>query len=374
MGRFDRQQLIESWDQETLRQKHVLVVGAGTTGNEVIKNLALLGVGRLTVVDFDLVEEVNLSRCVLFRPEDVGQPKALVASSRARDLYPQLEARGILGDVVHDIGLLDYLEFACVVLTVDNLEARMWVNRACWRTRRPLVETGIGGLNGNVFVAVPPTTSCIECMWAATDYSRLAERLSCSREGLVETDRKIAMVITTAAIVAGVACQDVVALLQPRVLSRQPLGGRLTTYYGASTSLAHWGIPPKVNCLGHQDGIPASSPLAEVQRDTSVDAAQSLLRNQLSADVVELTTAHEIVYSLTCNHCFEKVTSDPVFVDRFRRRICPKCQWLSLVPEERSSQLKNGYSFRQLGIPVNDLVRVHYARGSEIEQSWLHVR
>src|SRR5262245_48450748 len=76
--RYARQQLIEWWDQERLRNARVLVAGAGALGNEVSKNLALLGVGHLLLVDADRVEHSNLSRTVLFQDHDVGRSKVAV--------------------------------------------------------------------------------------------------------------------------------------------------------------------------------------------------------------------------------------------------------------------------------------------------------
>ena len=66
-GRFHRQTLIEWWDQERVAAARFLVIGAGAIGNEVLKNLALLGAGRVLVYDMDKVERSNLSRAVLFR-------------------------------------------------------------------------------------------------------------------------------------------------------------------------------------------------------------------------------------------------------------------------------------------------------------------
>ncbi len=71
--RYSRLRLISWWRQEKLAAAKVLVVGAGALGNEVIKNLALLGVGTTYVIDLDEVEPSNLSRSVLFRAEDGGK-------------------------------------------------------------------------------------------------------------------------------------------------------------------------------------------------------------------------------------------------------------------------------------------------------------
>ena len=94
-GRFGRFEAIPWWDQSVLRDARVLVVGAGALGNEVIKNLALLGVGHLAVVDMDFVERTNLCRSVLFRQKDEGAAKAAVPKAlRDRVAKPAAKAGG----------------------------------------------------------------------------------------------------------------------------------------------------------------------------------------------------------------------------------------------------------------------------------------
>src|SRR3954471_13616406 len=88
--RYSRLRLIPWWRQEKLASAKVLVVGAGALGNEVLKNLALLGVGTTYVIDLDTVEPSNLSRSVLFRAEDGGRGKAEVAARRACEINPDV--------------------------------------------------------------------------------------------------------------------------------------------------------------------------------------------------------------------------------------------------------------------------------------------
>ena len=68
---FDRAKLISWWSQEVVSNSKILVVGAGATGNETLKNLALLGVGKIFICDMDTVSISNLSRTVLFSADDV---------------------------------------------------------------------------------------------------------------------------------------------------------------------------------------------------------------------------------------------------------------------------------------------------------------
>src|SRR5260221_392619 len=104
-GRFHRFGLISWWDQARLSRAKVLVVGAGALGNEIVKNLELLGIGNILIADLDRVENSNLSRSILYRESDNGDYKAQAAVRAARDVYPDMKAHAFVGNVVYDLGL-----------------------------------------------------------------------------------------------------------------------------------------------------------------------------------------------------------------------------------------------------------------------------
>ena len=87
--RFSRFRLIGWWNQEKLRSARVLVIGAGALGNEILKNMALLGFANIVVVDLDSIEASNLSRSILYRASDVGRRKADVAADAVRNIFPE---------------------------------------------------------------------------------------------------------------------------------------------------------------------------------------------------------------------------------------------------------------------------------------------
>ena len=146
--RYHRQSLITWWDQERLRNASILVVGAGALGNELVKNLVLMGIGRILIVDMDDVENSNLARCVFFRPEDEGRPKAQVLARRAGEMNQETEIIPLVGDVRMTVGLGVFAEVDLVLGGLDNREARLFVNQACWKTGDSVDRRCDRGLDG----------------------------------------------------------------------------------------------------------------------------------------------------------------------------------------------------------------------------------
>src|SRR5258707_1178160 len=106
-ARYHRHSLIDWFSQDAISKTKVAVIGAGAVGNEVIKNLALLGIGEMYVFDLDLIEEHNLTRSVLFRESDIGQAKAAVAAQRAIEMERNVSATPIYGDFWDHLSLSD---------------------------------------------------------------------------------------------------------------------------------------------------------------------------------------------------------------------------------------------------------------------------
>src|SRR5262245_12451976 len=146
--RFSRFRLIGWWDQEKLRSARVLVIGAGALGNEILKNLALLGFANIVVVDLDSIEASNLSRSILYRVADIGRPKAEAAADAVRNVFPEASIHPITANVVHGLGLGMFAWADLVLAGLDNREARLRVNRGGWELREPWSVGGIERING----------------------------------------------------------------------------------------------------------------------------------------------------------------------------------------------------------------------------------
>src|SRR5437763_8115987 len=103
--RFSRFRLIQWWDQRKIAAARILVVGAGALGNEILKNLALLGFRNIVIVDLDKIELSNLSRSVLYRESDVGQYKSEAAAAAVRQLAPDVCVTALHGNITTELGL-----------------------------------------------------------------------------------------------------------------------------------------------------------------------------------------------------------------------------------------------------------------------------
>ncbi len=140
--------------RERARRLAVAVVGAGALGNEVIKNLALLGVGRLAVFDRDRLEASNLTRSVLYCMGDSSRhvaeatPKARLAAIRAKELNPDVQTGWMASDIA-EVGASHWREFDLVFSCLDNARARLDLSRLCLRTDRLLVDGGLGLANSS---------------------------------------------------------------------------------------------------------------------------------------------------------------------------------------------------------------------------------
>ncbi len=203
-GRYARHDLIDWFDQSLVKSLRVIVIGAGAVGNEVIKNLVLLGVGRVDVFDFDTIELSNLTRSVLFREEDVGRSKAEVAAERARALDPAVDVRAFHGNCWDTLSLKDLQMSSALICAVDNYSARISANKLCFALSIDLVNVGIDSRFASVEYfpfSLGDEVPCYECGLPDSVYSRLSRRYSCGwlRKIAAEEKRIPTTILTSSA-------------------------------------------------------------------------------------------------------------------------------------------------------------------------------
>jgi len=354
-GRFHRQGLIDWWDQDRLSRARVLVVGAGALGNEILKNLALVGVGAVLVADMDTIEHSNLARSVLFRDEDVGADKATVAARRVKALYPEMRVQPFVGNVVYDLGAGVFRWADIIVSGLDNREARVAVNRTCLRVGRPWIDGAIERLDGVARIFLPDTGACYECTMNETDWKMLAARRSCALLSREEMEAgRTPTTATTASIVAGFECQEMLKYLHGLPVE----GGTGIAFNGQVNDVFAVSYAPLEDCPAHETideivSLPGSS--------DQVSLAELLgrARTDLGPDAV-LEFSREILLALECASCGER---EPVFrslgtsaEDEAR---CPRCG------EERFPHLIHGTDGTEaflersplaIGLPPYDII------------------
>ncbi|KAK1441722.1 SUMO-activating enzyme subunit Uba2 [Babesia gibsoni] len=150
-------------DYESLvREASVLLVGAGGIGCEVIKNLVLCGLRKLTIVDIDTIDISNLNRQFLYQKKDVSMYKAVVACERAKEAAPGCEISAKVCNVL-EWKPDDVAPYDVVLNALDNIKARSHVNYCCIKANIPLIESGSSGFNGQVYPILKNITKCYEC-------------------------------------------------------------------------------------------------------------------------------------------------------------------------------------------------------------------
>ena len=324
-SRYDRQELISWWDQSRLRAARVLVVGAGALGNELVKDLTLLGIGQIFVIDMDIIENSNLARCVFFRERDEGRLKAEVVAEAASEMNPDVSVMPIIGDVRTAIGLASYRHFDLVLGGLDNREARLHVNRCCWKAETPWIDGAIEGLLGVMRVFIPPQSACYECTLSENDFKILAQRKTCS---LLTRDEmlagKVPTTVTSASIVAGMQTQEAIKLLH-RDLVPYDFAGKGVMFNGLTHDSYTVTYPCVDDCLSHdtydrgawREG-PEGATLGDLLSETST---------ALGTDDVVLDLEFDLVAALNCSACdADEVVMKPLPAVRSSEAHCPVCR------------------------------------------------
>lgn len=135
------------------------IVGSGAIGCELLKNLAMMGSGNIVITDMDTIERSNLNRQFLFRNNNIGQAKSIVAASAIKKMNPDINIEAHLNRVgsetenVYDSKF--YSNIDCIFNALDNVQARVYVDSRCVTYKKPLLESGTLSTKGNVQAIIP---------------------------------------------------------------------------------------------------------------------------------------------------------------------------------------------------------------------------
>jgi len=355
LGTFE---FISWWDREKVRKARVLVIGAGALGNEVIKNLALMGIGQIFIVDFDKIEAANLSRSVLFREADNNRSKAEIAAARAKSINPDVHVQYLNGDVTTQLGLGIIRRMDAVIGCLDNREARLAVNRFCYWMNKPWVDGAIQELLGLVRVFVPGQGACYECTLTEQAIRDLSLRYSCpllARQNILLG--KVPTTPTIASIIGGMQSQEALKLINQMPI--EP--GKVTHFNGMINDMHTTAYSAREDCESHWTYGDVTELPARAERTTLDDLLRIACADLGLNAVLELD--QELITKLECPNCHtvEEVLR-PLSEVTYEAGHCPTC---GLLREATLTHIISGEetflqrTLTSVGVPPLHIIRAH---------------
>jgi len=349
-------QLISWWEREKVEKAQVMVVGAGALGNEVIKNLALMGVGHILIVDFDTVELANLSRSVLFRESDSSRNKAEVAAARAKEINPNVHVQYLHGDISNQVGLGIFRRMDVIIGCLDNREARLAVNRFCYWVDKPWVDGAIQELYGLVRVFIPGQGACFECSLTEQARRDLAVRYSCpllARENVLLG--KVPTTPTIASIIGAMQAQEALKIIHGMPV--EP--GKVIHFNGLTNEMHTSAYTAREDCESHWNyGEITELPLS-AGTTTLADFARIAQSDLGPETLIELD--QELILSLSCPQCgTREEILRPMSQVGFKAAHCPACGILREI--EMTHTITGQESFAHLSLAAAGIPPLHILR------------
>ncbi len=166
--RYARQMLIDGWGEEgqkKLKNSTVFIAGAGGLGSTVSIYLAVAGIGKIIICDFDSVEVTNLNRQILHSHTRIGINKALSAKITLTAINPDIEVIPITSKITEENAFELVGDSHIIMDCMDNLETRYILNEVAIKKGIPLVFGAIYGIQGILSFIQPPETPCLRCLF-----------------------------------------------------------------------------------------------------------------------------------------------------------------------------------------------------------------
>ena len=164
--RYKRQMMLFGEEgQERLKKAHVFIAGAGGLGSPISMYLAIAGIGTLTVVDNDVVDQSNLNRQILYDDRDIGRNKTTSAEEKLREINPDITVNVIDATIeesntAHLVGRADG-----IVDAMDNYPTRYLLNDIALAKKIPLFHGAVQGFYGQATTIIPGKTACLRCIF-----------------------------------------------------------------------------------------------------------------------------------------------------------------------------------------------------------------
>jgi len=165
--RYRRQILVKEIGrdgQNTLFTKHVVIIGGGGLGSNSANILVRAGIGRIDIVDDDLLELSNLHRTSIFNEKDIGKPKCQILEEKLKKVNSNVTVKGMKKRVTKE-NIKMIVKNADVILDgTDNMETRFLINEAAVKYRVPWIYAGVHTNMGMVIGIMPKKTPCLKCI------------------------------------------------------------------------------------------------------------------------------------------------------------------------------------------------------------------
>lgn len=376
--------LLSWFKKERVKNARVLVAGCGALGNEVVKNLALFGVGHIYVVDFDKIELSNLTRSVLFREEDAYNHsyKAEIVAKRAKEINPQIEVTPIIGNLFSEVGFGLYRSVDVVIGCLDSRIARYQLNRLCMRAGKSWIDGSIENLTGAVKVYVPGL-NCYECSLSRDEFNHIMLRTGCADVVRSQTAHgRVATTPISASIVGALQVQEAMKIIHMEETKDEnentpppfkTLQGKMLRYEGLTNMMNIYKISSwKNNCAAHEQW-------------TNIVEAKVLSASQTVKDVLAKLKQILKVKHLEINMCNNKFI-DVIATDYPQKEfevMIPESQLDNYIKKDKELRLlsyrtlihKHFYenidssfpykdkTLQQIGIPSFDVIQVSTEKG-----------
>lgn len=372
--------LLSWFKKDKVNNARVFVAGAGALGNEVIKDLALFGVGHIFVADFDRIEVSNLTRSVLFRETDAFEHKfkAEVAAQRAMEINPQIRVIPIVGNIFSEVGLALYKSVDVIIGCLDSRLARYQLNRMAMRAGKTWIDGSIENLTGVVKVYTPGV-SCYECGLSREEFNIIMLRTGCADVVRSQTSQgRVATTPISASIVGAVQAQEAMKIIHQDCydtdnLPFTTLQGKMWRYEGLTNTtnsyrFASW----KKSCPAHEQWTNIKS-ILEMTANMTIAKAFAVLKEKLGVEALEI--------NLMNNKFIEAIISDRP--EKEFDIMIPESKlddFISETPELRKLSYKTIFhkkfyenidadfpfkdlTLKQIGIPYYDVIKVSTDKG-----------
>lgn len=369
--------LLSWYKMDTVRNAKVMVVGAGALGNEVLKNLALFGVGNIYIVDFDTIEYSNLTRSVLFREDDAdkGYYKAEVAARKVREINPNINVQYICGKLNTDVGLGLYRQMDVVIGCLDSRLARLQLNRLCMRADVPWVEGGMENLTGNVRV-FRQGENCYECGLTENAKQNIFQQLSCA--GVAHRNENVGRIPTTpviASIIGAVEVQEAMKLIHKEEVQSGVFSTLLGKWFHYEGMHNHVSIYDSVaffdDCPSHECWTDIMK-MPSLSAETRINDVFTTIKETLGVNEVEINLRNDkfvdIIVSKNDNQRFTPMLPESKISDYIDGNY-------DLYTRSRADLNQNAYenidesfpyqrlTLHEIGIPYLDVIEVTTENG-----------